>query len=109
MADTTRKSSSARGYDHRWRKYRLSYLRKHPLCTRCKAAGLIVPSTVVDHIVKAKEKPELFWEPSNHAALCATCHSGDKQRQEKSGTQAYRGVSTDGTPLDPSHHWNGAA
>lgn len=105
-----RTSSASRGYDSkRWAPFRLSFLRKNPLCVKCRAAGLTVPASVVDHIVKAKERPDLFYEPSNLQALCATCHSGDKQRQEKSGITAYRGASTDGSPLDPSHHWNGAA
>lgn len=104
-----RKSSTARGYDQRWRNYRPSYLRQHPLCTRCKAAGQTVPSTVVDHIRPHKGDSSLFWNPENHQALCTTCHSGDKQRAEKSGAHHYRGVSADGAPLDPSHHWNGDA
>ena len=104
-----RTSSAARGYDSRWRKYRLSYLRRHPLCVKCKAAGLITPATVVDHIQPHKGDSSLFWEPSNHQALCSSCHSGDKQREERTGRQQYRGVSVDGSPLDPSHHWNGAA
>lgn len=104
-----RTSSAARGYGNRWRTYRLNYLRRHPLCVKCKAAGLTVPSTVVDHIQPHKGDEFLFWSWENHQALCATCHNADKQRLEKSGVTAYRGAKADGSPLDPAHHWNGAA
>ena len=109
MRETFRKSSSARGYNNAWAKYRLSFLRNNPLCTRCKAAGRTTPATVVDHIEPHKGDSVKFWAPENHQSLCMSCHSGDKQRQEKSGSEGYRGAGPDGSPLDPSHHWNGAA
>ena len=101
-----RTSSASRGYGARWRAYRLNYLRRHPLCIKCKAAGLTVPSTVVDHIKPHKGDEFLFWNFENHAALCGHCHSSDKQRAEKGARTFYSGASVDGSPLDPKHHWS---
>lgn len=104
-----RKSSTARGYGRPWAKYRIAFLRRNPLCMKCKAAGITTAATVVDHITPHKGDSSLFWSPENHQSLCTTCHSGDKQRQERSGTEAYRGASPDGSPLSPTHHWNQCA
>lgn len=66
-----RRGSTARGYDRRWRKYRRWFLRGNPLCVRCGAAA-----TDVDHIVEiAGQGDPLFWNESNHQALCHRCHS----------------------------------
>lgn len=72
--DARRGSSSARGYDWRWRKYSESYRRKHPLCVTCLAQGVPAAAEVVDHIEPHKGDMALFWEPANHQALCKPCH-----------------------------------
>jgi 5-methylcytosine-specific restriction protein A len=69
-----RGSAHARGYGARWRTYRLTFLRAHPLCELCTAANRVEPATVVDHRVDHKGNMDLFWEPSNHRALCKRCH-----------------------------------
>jgi len=58
-----RPSSRARGYDHKWSKYRAQYLN--------------TPATVIDHIkpVENGQADPLFWVESNHQALCRDCHS----------------------------------
>lgn len=73
----TRASSSARGYDHKWSKYRAQYLRFHPLCVMCLEKGIYTPATVIDHIkpVENGQADPLFWIESNHQALCRDCHS----------------------------------
>ena len=73
----TRASSSARGYDHKWSKYRAQYLRFHPLCVMCLEKGIYTPATVIDHIkpVENGQADPLFWVESNHQALCRNCHS----------------------------------
>ncbi|MBT2215847.1 HNH endonuclease [Virgibacillus dakarensis] len=73
--DRYRKSSYERGYDHEWRKYRLSFLRRHPLCKNCSEPGTPVPATEVDHIIPHRGDKKLFWDPNNHQALCKSCHS----------------------------------
>lgn len=69
-----RESASMRGYDGKWRKARLAYLAKHPLCVKCKEAGKLVAATVVDHIVPHKGDYKLFWDSENWQPLCKECH-----------------------------------
>ena len=54
----------------RWRRYRQMFLAGHPLCVECGHEA-----TVVDHIKDHKGDYDTFWEPSNHAAMCAYCHN----------------------------------
>jgi 5-methylcytosine-specific restriction protein A len=61
--------------DRRWRAYRASYLREHPLCAECQLQGRIVPATRADHIIPHNGEYELFWAADNHQALCETCHN----------------------------------
>ncbi len=69
-----RGSSHTRGYDARWRSYRLTFLGANPLCVECSAAGRVTAATVVDHIRAHKGDPSLFWEPTNHRAVCKRHH-----------------------------------
>lgn len=73
--DQQRGSAHARGYDSRWRKARLAYLAKHPLCAICERKGLITAATVVDHIEKHAGDRRKFWDSSNWQPVCATCHN----------------------------------
>ncbi len=73
-APDARPNSGARGYDHRWRAFRLSYLADNPMCVRCAERGLVVEATVVDHITPHKGDQEAFWN-GPFAALCAVCHN----------------------------------
>ncbi|MDA8095575.1 MAG: HNH endonuclease [Betaproteobacteria bacterium] len=72
--DERRGSSSSRGYNHRWRKYRETFLAKNPLCAECQRHGIVAPASVVDHIVPHKGDRKLFWNPGNHQSLCKRCH-----------------------------------
>lgn len=82
--DKNRLNSYQRGYDRRWQKYRKWFLNLHPLCARCGA-----PATVVDHIVPHKGNKELFWNMSNHQALCKICH--DKKTALEDGGFGKKG------------------
>ncbi|TFJ92147.1 HNH endonuclease signature motif containing protein [Lentibacillus salicampi] len=73
--DRYRKTSHKRGYDWNWRKYRLSFLVRNPLCKYCGDRGMTVPATEVDHIVPHRGDRQLFWDASNHQGLCKSCHS----------------------------------
>lgn len=84
--DDRRGSSAERGYNHRWRKARETFLRRSPLCVRCAERDMTVAATVVDHIVPHKGDSALFWDSSNWQALCKPCHDGWKQRQERSAS-----------------------
>ena len=99
-----RKSSTERGYNWRWRNYRVKFLNEHPLCADHQARGMIVPASVVDHKIPHHGDEQLFWNPDNHQALCDLCHNSAKQREEKSGTRP--GCDTSGIPLDVRHHWH---
>lgn len=69
-----RGSAHARGYDTRWQRYRLSFLATHPLCVMCQEQGRVVAASVVDHIKAHKGDQQLFWDPTNHRAVCKPCH-----------------------------------
>jgi len=80
--DTDRPSAHQRGYNGEWRRYRLDYLAKHPLCVQCLSVGLIREATVVDHIKPHKGDKQLFWDRSNHQALCKRCHDMKTARKD---------------------------
>jgi 5-methylcytosine-specific restriction protein A len=81
--DDHRPSAAKRGYGHRWRVYSRWYLRQHPLCVECERAGRVKASTDVDHI-EAVDGPDdpLFWDETNHQALCHECHSAKTCRED---------------------------
>lgn len=76
------KTTNQRGYDYRWQKARKQYLAEHPLCVMCEHKGITTAANTVDHIVPHRGDQRLFWDESNWQALCAPCHSGEKQKQE---------------------------
>lgn len=80
-----RSSSTQRGYDYRWQQARLEHLAEHPCCVYCDEQGIVTAATVVDHKVPHRGDRTLFWDRANWQSLCATCHSGRKQREEAAG------------------------
>lgn len=64
----TRPSASKRGYDRKWRRIRVHYLRHHPNCVVCSE-----PATEVDHIITLAEGGSNKW--SNLQSFCKTHHS----------------------------------
>ena len=81
--DRNRPSSSIRGYDRKWRRYRRAFLAAFPLCVECQHQGVIKEASVVDHIVDHNGGVELFWDRDNHQGLCAH-HHGVKTAKEHS-------------------------
>jgi 5-methylcytosine-specific restriction protein A len=85
--ERSRGSAAARGYGHRWRLYRRSWLERHPFCgdrrdgttsehSVCAREGRATQGEHVDHIVPVSgPNDERFWDPTNHQTLCASCHS----------------------------------
>ena len=69
-----RPSAAKRGYGSKWQRLSKAYLRRHPLCVRCKAQGRFTAATVVDHIIPHRGDPHLMWDESNWQALCKSCH-----------------------------------
>ena len=54
----------------RWRRFRLWFLRQHPLCQACGAAA-----QDVHHKVDRRDMPGLAFVEENCTALCHACHS----------------------------------
>lgn len=73
-----RGSASKRGYDARWRKARLEFLKENPICNDCKDEL----ATLVDHIIPHKGSREIFWDEDNWQGLCASCHSRKTARED---------------------------
>lgn len=72
--DAYRGTAAQRGYDHRWRAARESFLSRNPLCVACLAEGRTEAATVVDHRVPHRGDPTLFWDKTNWDALCKPHH-----------------------------------
>lgn len=84
-----RKTANERGYDRRWQQARKFYLRRHPWCVRCKAAGILTPATVVDHIKPHRGDPELFWDTKNWQPLCKSCHDKKTMTDDRNVEYKY--------------------
>jgi len=82
--DRERGTSTERGYDARWRRYRKSYLAKHPLCEYCldKTPPIITPAKVVDHIIPHRGDYDLFWDENNWKSSCKECHDIKTARED---------------------------
>lgn len=80
--DKWRGTSSQRGYDGRWRKARVTYLRRHPLCVECNKTGRLTPATVVDHIKPHKGDQKLFWSVDNWQSMCKAHHDAKTARED---------------------------
>lgn len=76
-----RPSAAARGYDAQWRRFRLSYLRRHPLCVECLEQQRAVEAVHVDHVI-ALEKGGAKYDESNLQGLCPHHHSVKTCRED---------------------------
>lgn len=99
--DDRRGSATSRGYGRRWDAYRKWFLHRFPRCgdrpkgapktsdSRCRAQGLIVAATVVDHIVPVTGPNDpTFYKPACHQALCARCHDSKRGREGHAARKA---------------------
>lgn len=91
------KNSHSRGYNHKWRKFRLLYLQDNPLCVFCEQEGITKAATVVDHIKPHKGDMKLFWDKSNMQPLCKFHHDSTKQAMENGKDKSVIGL--DGWPI----------
>jgi 5-methylcytosine-specific restriction endonuclease McrA len=81
-----------------WRAKREAKLTADPLCERCIRMDDVVPATVVHHRIPHRGDLRLFWSDDNLESLCAPCHDGEAQREEKTGKAAvWTGL--DGWPV----------
>lgn len=65
--------TAERGYDADWRKLRMAYLKRHPLCERCEEQGRVEPAVLVHHIVPISAGGKAL-DKHNLMALCRECH-----------------------------------
>ena len=77
-APDERPSPSRRGYGRTWQKVRLAVLADEPLCRECRAAGLVVEATEVDHL----DGDVTNLDRANLAPKCKPCHSSKTCRQD---------------------------
>ena len=77
-----RPSAAARLYGAAWRAERLDWLREHPLCVECEAAGLLTPATIVDHSVPHKGDVKLFWDKTKWQSMCKPHHDAKTAKED---------------------------
>lgn len=95
--DQRRGTAAQRGYNARWRKVRLLFLRANPWCVRCRHEGRHALASVVDHIQPHGGNYELFWSRSNWQSLC-TYHHNSKTASEDGGFNNNRRLPSDLKP-----------
>lgn len=89
--DTTKERDRFRDAQHwrkwyrtaRWKKLRWATLtRDRFTCQRCGKLEGDTSKLVADHVLPHRGDEKLFWD-GDLTTLCATCHSGAKQREER--------------------------
>jgi len=94
-----------------WKQVRKLYLSLNPLCEVCKVAERLTPGSQVDH-VQAIEEGGAPFDLDNLMTLCQRHHSRKTVMRDRgfgnkpSNKPLINGCKSDGTPIDPSHHWN---
>lgn len=71
--DRERGSAASRGYDRRWQRLRLMYLRANPFCADCTTSQKTTQATEVHHKVAKRDGGQDEW--NNLESLCKSCHS----------------------------------
>ena len=75
--DQRRGTATDRGYDARWGRFRVWYLRQHPLCA-CGCRGVAVE---VHHLVPVSgPDDERFFDVTNVVGLTKACHSRETMK-----------------------------
>lgn len=68
----------------RWRKTRMRVLTRDLFtCQMCGRIEIDTSRLVADHRIPHRGDEVLFWDEANLWCLCAPCHNGEKQRQER--------------------------
>ena len=70
----------------RWQKLRWSILFRDQFTCQWHTCGRVIADTsqlVADHIVPARIDPLRKWDESNLRCLCAACHNGPRQVEER--------------------------
>lgn len=86
--ESTKTSSTARGYGHRWQKLRRAILMRDPICRACDTDL----SVTVDHIMpKAQGGTDAM---DNLQGLCRACHTAKTQKERQHGLKGRHGSTT---------------
>jgi 5-methylcytosine-specific restriction protein A len=75
----SRPTAASRGYNYRWQRVREAYMRKHPLCEKHYAKGVVVPAVMVHH----RDGNQRNNDPDNLESLCWVCHGEVTAEQQK--------------------------
>jgi len=84
--NSKRATRQERGYDGKWYSYRARFLKANPKCYICGRK-----STVIDHVLRARDNMEYFKVSENHIPNCASCHGLITQRFDKKEKQDLDG------------------
>lgn len=83
-ADTqSRKDDTAFYCQPRWRKLAHWKRQQQPICQVCK--GLSGTKINVHHVISRKERPDLAFDETNLAVLCASCHLKEENNRRTKG------------------------
>jgi len=83
-AEARRGTRTQRGYDNNWLRYSARFRQLNPLCADPHKIGCINPSECVDHVKRHKGQSDpLFWDASNHRALCTSCHNRKTAEEDR--------------------------
>lgn len=76
------KTAESRGYGYRWKKLRVSVLKRDShLCLECLRAGIITKATEVDHVInKARGGTDSI---DNLESICNPCHKTKTIQERK--------------------------
>lgn len=72
-------------HTRQWRRFRLWFLSRHPLCAECERNGWSVAANEVHHLIERSVCPERTFDEENCQALCKSCHTR-KSNYERRGT-----------------------
>lgn len=83
----TRPSAWQRGYDQKWRSFRLKYiqqmLKDQVTCTHCKKPFIHTKEIELDHVVPLNIAPERKYDKSNIQPLCKRCHMNKTRKDQR--------------------------
>ena len=78
-----------RGYNNRWRKASMLFLKANPLCKHCEKDGKLIKAEVVDHITPHRGDQTTFWDESNWQPLCTKCHNRKTRTEDQHPEYKY--------------------
>lgn len=78
-----RRSATERGYDYRWHKASVGFLRRNPLCRGCLAMDRTEAAVLTDHVVPHRGDMRRFWDSDRWQESCRWHHDVVKQHLER--------------------------